>query len=189
MQETNVVILAIDPGSEQSGTVTIKSGCIDCAANMENEALFDLIDRYTLFGNDKVRLMVLYEDIRPFTSRFNMDTINTCKMLGRLEYVLKQRLVAYKAITRNEVKSWVFNNYKEHLVDVISKRITATGRKRKDGTDLKPSFHYVNDRLVYKAMCLHWGIERPKPGKSNKYGIRTHSWSALAVATVYLTGK
>jgi hypothetical protein len=110
-------------------------------------------------------------------------------MIGRLECVLNQRLVAHKSITRNEVKSWVFNNYKEHLVDVINKRIIATGRKRKDGTDLKPSFHYVNDRLVYKAMSLHWCIERPKPGKSNKYGIKTHCWSALAVATVYLEGK
>jgi hypothetical protein len=186
MQTKEVVLLSIDAGCNSSGVAIIINGAIEKGMILSNEELFDLIDHYTIFGNGKVDLMVVYEDIRPFTSRFNMDTINTCKVIGRLEYVLKQRLVANKAITRNEVKSWVFRNYKEHIVDVIEKRIEATGKKNKNGENKKPSFHYVNDRLVYKAMRLHWDIDKAKVGRSNKYGLKSHSWSALAVATTYL---
>lgn len=178
------IILGIDVGSESSGIITFQDMDILAGSNLENEAMFELIDKYALFSPDS-RLFVVYEDIRPYTSRFNMDTINTCKVIGRLEYVLKQLRVPFKAITRNEVKAFVFNKYPSVSIPEIEKKIKRKGKVNKDGKALKPSFQYVDDRIVKQAMKMHWGIETPKPGKSDPRGIKTHVWQALGAVTCY----
>lgn len=178
------VILGIDPGSENSGIVLFEDEELLRGDNLINEDLFTLIDKYHLFDKG-VRLFVVYEDIRPYTSRFNMDTINTCKIIGRLEYVLKQHRIPFKAITRNEVKAFVFNKYPTVAIPEIEKKIAKKGKVNKDGKALKPSFQYVDDRIVKQAMKKHWSIETPKPGKSDKRGIKTHVWQALGAVTCY----
>lgn len=177
------ILLGIDPGSENSGIITFSDDELLVGENLPNDRLFDLIDKYTLF--DKVRLFVVYEDIRPYTSRFNMDTINTCKLIGRLEYVLKTRMVPFYAVTRNEVKSFVFKKYPMICIPDINKKIEKKGRVNKDGKALKPSFQYVDDRIVKRVMKHHWKIETPKPGKSDPRGIKTHVWQALGAVTCY----
>jgi len=178
------VILGIDPGSENSGIIILEDDSIVRGDNLPNEDMFVLIDKYHLFDTD-CRLLVIYEDIRPFTSRFNMDTINTCKIIGRLEYVLKQQRIPFRAITRNEVKAFVFNKYGSVAIPEIEKKIAKKGRVNKDGKALKPSFQYVDDRIVKQAMKKHWSIETPKPGKSDPRGIKTHVWQALGTVTCY----
>lgn len=179
------ILLGIDPGSSNSGIILVEDGVLVKGDNLTNEEVFTLIDKYSLFDS-AARLFVVYEDIRPYTSRFNMETINTCKVIGRLEYVLKVQRVPCKAITRNEVKSFVFNKYNSLVVPDIEKKILKKGRTRKDGGQLKPSFQYVDDRIVCRAMKEHWGLPTPKPGKSNKLGIKTHAWQALGAITCYL---
>jgi hypothetical protein len=110
-----------------------------------------------------------------------MATINTCKMIGRLEYVLNQQRIPFKATTRNDVKYFVFNKYYLQLKQEIEKNITRKGRLKIDGTERKASFHYVDDRIVIKAMKLFFRIETPKPGKTNRYGIKEHAWQALSL--------
>lgn len=179
------IILGIDCGSESSGIIIMEDGILSKGMNLDNEDLFDLIDRLTLFDK-KDKVIVVYEDIRPYTSRFTIDTINTCKMIGRLDYVLKQRRIYYEAITRNEVKHFVFNQYNELVVPEIEKKIDVMKKKRKDGKAYKPSFHYVGDRIVQMAMQYQWKQGKPKPGKVNSLGIRTHCWQALGVVTLYM---
>lgn len=190
MEKRKQVILGIDPGTESSGTVLLEDGILVKGQNLSNEDLFALIDKYCFFETGS-SLIVVYEDIRPFTSRFNMATINTIKIIGRLEYILKQQRVPFKAITRNEVKSFVFNKYNDTVGPDVAKKIAYgvdSGRmnKRKNGDSPKPSFIYVDDRIVYRAMMRHWNIDKPKPGRNNVYGIKTHSWQALGVVTCYL---
>lgn len=179
------ILLGIDPGSSKSGLIVLVNGELSEGLNLENEDMFTLIDKYSLFDTG-CRLFVVYEDIRPYTSRFNMETINTCKVIGRLDYILKLQRIPHIAITRNEVKSFVFNKYGSVVIPDIEKKIEKKGKTRKDGSKLKPSFQYVDDRIVCRAMKHHWNIETPKPGKSNKMGIKTHVWQALGVITCYL---
>lgn len=182
------IVLGIDPGSENSGIVTFQlfdEWELLSGSNVSNEGLFELIDKYTLF-DDKVNLFIVYEDIRPFTSRFNMDTINTCKMIGRLECVLNQRRVPFKAITRNEVKNFVFKRYPDIVLPVVIGKIEKKGGVSKKGKPLKPSFQYVDDRIVHAAMRYEYKIEKQKRGKTNMYGISTHAWQALGVTTAYI---
>lgn len=182
------IILGIDPGSESSGIVTfdlIDKWKLTSGSNEKNSDLFLLIDKYTLIDSD-VRLFVVYEDIRPFTSRFTMDTINTCKVIGMLEYVLNQRRVPFKSITRNEVKNFVFNKYPDVVIPQIVKKIEKKGGVSKAGKPLKPSFQYVDDRIVHSAMKVEYGMDNQKRGKPNIYGIKTHAWQALGAATAYI---
>ena len=155
-----------------------------------NEDVFTLVDRYSIFDN-RVEFLVVYEDVRPYQSKNNMATINTCKFIGALERHLKQQRVFFKGISRNEVKSFVFNKYYSTVLPDIEKKIAYGIAKermkpRKNGEPPKPSFLFVDDRIVYRSMMRHWGIEKPKPGRNNVYGIKTHSWQALGVVTCYL---
>lgn len=90
------------------------------------------------------------------------------------------------AIARNEVKSFVFNNYKSVAIPAIEKKIIKKGKVNKDGKLLKPSFQYVDDRIVKRAMKEHWNIPTPKPGKSDPRGIKEHVWQALGAVTCFL---
>lgn len=182
MQEKTQIVLGIDPGSKSSGIVIFQEDILLRGDNLLNEDLFSLIDNYSWIDG-LYNLFVVYEDIRPYTSRFNMDTIDTCKVIGKLEHVLKQQRTPFIAVTRNEVKSFVFNNYNSIVVPEIEKKILKKGKVNKDGKALKPSFQYVDDRIVKKAMKFHWGIETPKPGKSDSRGIKTHVWQALGAVT------
>jgi hypothetical protein len=180
------ILLGIDPGSEKSGIVLLKDHTILKGDTLSNEDMFTLVDKYSIFTPDQ-KFFVVYEDIRPYTSRFNMATINTCKVIGRLEYVLNQQRIAYKAISRNEVKAFVYNKYTTELMEDIKKKILRKKRFRLNGEPFKPSFQHVDDRIVKKAMKLYWGLGTPKPGKPAANGIKDHAWQALAAATCYIS--
>lgn len=127
-----------------------------------------------------------------------MQTIETAKLIGELKYRLKNELyVDFILIPRFDVKRWVFNTFPELVLDRINKKIEyldiqgqRLGRKRyrrkKDGELYKATLHYVDDRIVIAAMKEYWKLKTPKPGKSNEFGLKSHSWQALAVGTTYL---
>lgn len=56
----------------------------------------------------------------------------------------------------------------------------ATLRKR------TASFVYVDDRIVEKGVKLWWNIKKPKVGDRTPFGLKTHSWQGLALATFYI---
>lgn len=140
---------------------------------------------------------VVIEDIRPYSGKLSMQTINTCKFIGELTYRLRNELQAsYSLVSRSEVRQWVFLTHTELCVGRINQKIAylddygeRTNRKRyrnKNGELRKASFHYVDDRVIIAAMKKHWEIPTPKPGKPNVYGFASHSWQALAAGSHYL---
>lgn len=188
-------IFSIDVGSEKSGiAVILNKSCIEYADIIENSQIIDKVRYFSVNAN----LMAVIEDIRPFRMGMAMQTIETAKLIGELKYRLKNELyVDFILIPRFDVKRWVFNTFPELVLDRINKKIEyldiqgqRLGRKRyrrkKDGELYKATLHYVDDRIVIAAMKEYWKLKTPKPGKSNEFGLKSHSWQALAVGTTYL---
>jgi len=179
-------IFSIDPGNEQSGIVVLSKKRIIEANNIKNEEVFNRIINYKKCDSDEDSLIVLYEDIKPYSVQLGAQTLDTVKFIGQLEYRLKESEITHKPIYRWEIKKWVFDNFFEIAEDRIERRIITIGAKNKNGEMKKPSFVYVDDRIVVSAMKEYWDIPTPKPGKKSKYGLSKHSWQALAVATYFL---
>ena len=187
-------IFSIDVGSEVSGVAVITTNSIEYAGIVENSLIIDKVREFL----DNGAFIVLIEDIRPFKTGLAMQTIETAKLIGELKYRLRIELQAdYLLIPRFDVKKWVFNWFHIQASELISKKIEyldlqgeRLGRKRyrnkKTGEFYKPTLHYVDDRIVIAAMKEYWGIKTPKPGKSNEFGLKSHSWQALALATMYI---
>ena len=187
-------IFSIDVGSEVSGValISLENG-IEYASVLDNHLIIDKITNIML--NRKI--IVVIEDIRPFKMGMAMQTIETAKFIGELKYRLKSELqVEFELFPRFDVKRFVFDRFQDLCLERIGKKIAylddigeRSGRKRyrkKTGELYKATMHYVDDRIVIAAMKEYWGIETPKPGKSNKYGLKSHSWQALALGTFYL---
>jgi hypothetical protein len=69
---------------------------------------------------------------------------------------------------------------------VIKKKIQKKGYiSAATGEDRKPSFVFVDDKIMTESMKVLYGIELPKAGKGYEYGLKTHSWQALALATYF----
>lgn len=93
---------------------------------------------------------------------------------------------------RWEVKSWIFNKYPELCTELIINKIEAAA-KRKEKTSAgeiiarrNPSFIYVDDNIVARAIRIYWRLEKPKVGDKAPFGLKTHSYQALAIATFYI---
>jgi hypothetical protein len=188
-------IFSIDPGSEVSGVAVIcDDSSIEYASVVKNPEIIDKVREYLLNSN----LIVVIEDIRPFRMGMAMQTIQTAKFIGELSYRLKNEcFVDFELYPRFDVKKWVFERFNHLVLDRINSKIEyldkqgeRLGRKRyrrkKDGELYKATMHYVDDRIVIAAMKEYWGLETPKPGKKNKHGLKSHSWQALALGTMYM---
>jgi hypothetical protein len=191
-------IFSIDAGSEVSGVVVICGGSvIEYADVLDNSVLVSKIKQFS----DGSKLIAIIEDIRPFKTGLAMQTIETAKFIGELKYRLKNELkIDFYLFPRFDVKKWVFWTFSEIVVSRINKKIEyldgqgeRLGRKRyrhkKTGELYKPTMHYVDDRIVIAAMKEYWKIKTPKPGKKNEFGLKSHSWQALALATMYLATR
>jgi hypothetical protein len=129
--------------------------------------------------------------------RLTPEVIDTCKFIGQLCWRLLPSGFIDEVIMvpRNTVKKWVFDNYKKIISGRVDKRMAAIdanriskgkkGLKNMKGQMRAASFHYIDDRAVVAAMKYRYRIPDPKPGKSNRYGLRAHSWQALAAATMW----
>jgi hypothetical protein len=141
--------------------------------------------------------IVVIEDVRPYSLRLSQQVIDTCKFIGELTYRLKSELkIEYSLNPRSEVKEWVFTNHAEVCLPRIEKKIWdlhhrkekmgLKGLRNANGDLRKPSFVFVDDRIMIAAMKEYWSIPTPKPGKSGMYGLKSHSWQALALGTMWL---
>jgi hypothetical protein len=194
--KSDKTIIAIDPGDVVSGVTIIKMGCISVSSNLDNPGMMKFIKTHTAgIPNDEI--VAVIEDIRPYASKLTMQIIDTCKYIGELRYRLDEANIASEWPPRSAIKKWVFDSFPTVCIPRIEAKILyqdgrnikqgKKGLRTKDGELRKPSFHYVDDRIVVAAMKEHWGIETPKPGKTNKYKISAHGWQALAAGTHYLT--
>ena len=179
----NFTLVGIDPGDRNSGFLIYRYGEIKKAGNSPNKLLFNImLDEYT----QNSQLTVLIEDVKPYAARLGQQLIDTCKFLGQMEYRLETAGIAFKLIPRNTIKKWVFDTFPDVVIPRIDKEIRCRDRKRKDGEYFTASSRFVNDRMVIAAMKKKWSIPDPKPGKTNKYGLKDHSWQALALVGYYL---
>jgi hypothetical protein len=181
-------VIGIDPGSDVSGICMLKDTILH-ASNTPNSEVFETVKE--LCGGQPAAIVI--EDIAPYNMRLKPQVIATCKFIGELSYRFRAAgLTDLHFVTRNEVKKWVFDTYPDICIPRIEEKIARLhkwrlnkgmkGFETKSGDLRSPTFVFVDDRIVIAAIKQHLDIPTPKPGKSNQYGLKAHSWQALAVA-------
>ena len=189
------IIWGIDPGSSICGVSKLSNGLIGECFECEPKLVYRRI--MSLCGADKVTVVI--EDIFPYSLKLTPAVIGTCKLIGELTYRFKKcrQVSSIELVARNSVKKWVFDTVPEVCLPRIAKKIDAKhtknlskglkGLTKLDGEMRKPSFNWVDDRIVKEAMKIIHDIPEPLPGKSNIYGIKkdSHCWSALAVCSFF----
>ena len=164
--------IGIDPGCEICGVSVIQNGIIVGAWNIPNEQVYSKITSYVVMG-----CKIGVEDIRPYSMRLTPEIIKTCKVIGEMVYRLQVMAGCdVTLISRGEIKKWVFDSFGEAIMPSISAKVA------KKFPDRKPTFVFVDDRIVTIAMRSLFQIELPPPGKGYAHGLKDHSWQALAVA-------
>ncbi len=192
----DTITIGIDPGSGVSGVCVLKNNTISSASIENNSEVFDKVKE--LIGGQNATVVI--EDILPYSIQLKPQVITTCKFIGELSYRFSlEQNITTAFVARSTVKKWVFDTFPDICLPRISAKIKyldgwregrgERGLKTKTGELRKPSFQYVDDRVIIAAMSSYYGIVRPKPGKSNQYGLKAHSWQALAVATTYLCNE
>jgi hypothetical protein len=186
IRNTTKTIISIDPGSESSGIVVLRNTQVVYAeAAIRNTELFDQIVARNSFYNDGT--IVLIEDILPYSQSLRLQVIQVCKFIGVLSYRLAvESEIHHELIGRSKVKEYVFNHHYDVIEPYLVKKLARKGRVKQDGTPMKPTFVWVDDRMVAAAMRSHWGIKKPKPGHKNELGISKHAWQALGLATYWI---
>lgn len=185
-------VIGVDPGSDVSGICVLKDTKVLHASNTPNTEVFDKI-KELLGGNPEATVVI--EDIFPYSVRLKPEVIATCKFIGELAYRLKETGAAVRYVARNSVKKWVFDSFPDICTPRINEKIARLhvwkvkngkrGYETKTGELRAASFAFVDDRIVIAAIKKLLQIPTPKPGKSNKYGLKAHSWQALAAAAYY----
>lgn len=181
-----ITVVGIDPGSEVSGLVIVRYGRIVKAANVANDLLFNIMLEECATN---LPLLVLIEDVKPYGVRLRQELLDTCKWIGKLVYWLELAGIGHKLISRSTVRTWVYNSFPDIVVPRIEREIICRDHRRKDGEYCKPSAKYVNDRIVEAAMKEKWSVPKPKPGRTNVYGLKTHSWQALALISCFISNN
>jgi hypothetical protein len=192
----NEILVCVDPGESVSGLVILRNGEIVLAENALHDRLFTVILSTNI--QKSAHITVLVEDIRPYGLKLSPQIIETCKFLGELRYRLQTAKINVQWIPRNTVKKWVFDTFPEIVLPLVGKKIGKGLFKACNVTTKeeilvqfngkrprKESFIWVDDRMVIAAMKQMWDIETPKPGKTNRYGVKAHAWQALAVGSFY----
>lgn len=186
--------IGIDAGSSQSGVIILDEKNIRRGCNIENDEVFDLV-----VNNRELceQLIVVIEDVRPYKAQISEHIIQTIKFLGQIEWRLKASGIPFTLIPRWHVKQWVFLQYRAMAETEISKNMVrhyALKDKKGLGVPLNkqrttPTFVYVDDRIVQKAMRLHWRIEKPKVGSTTPFGLKDHSWQALGLISYFMASR
>lgn len=132
-------------------------------------------------------LTVVIEDIRPYSLRLTPQVIETCKWIGEAVFRLKSGSNAIvELIVRSEVKKWCFDTFPDVCLPLIEKKILKKGYiNRETGAPRKPSFIFVDDKIVTECMKVNYKIPMPKSGFGYQFGLKEHSWQALAIAAVF----
>jgi hypothetical protein len=175
-------IIGIDPG-ENCGMVILDGGEISSVFNIMSDQIWSKIQYFLLQPNTTV----VIEDIRPYSLRLTPQVIETCKWIGEAVYRLKNGSGAIvELMSRSEVKKWCFDTFPEVCRPLADKKIAKKGYKNKEtGEFRKATFVYVDDKIVTECMKELHKIPLPKSGKGYQFGLKSHSFQALAVASRY----
>lgn len=175
-------IIGIDPG-ETCGIVVLDGGHITSVFNIMSNIMLTKVTNFLIHPN----CTVVIEDIRPYSLRLTPQVIWTCKFIGEVAYRLKNEAGAIvEFAARNEIKKWCFDAFPEVCLPRIEKKILKLGLVKKEtGEPRKPSFVFVDDKIVTESMKVLFSIEQPKAGYGYQFGLKDHSWQALATAAYY----
>jgi len=188
MAISNLMWWGVDPGSAVCGACCLLDGEVIAAFEEPPETLFDRI--VSASGGNIVGVVI--EDMSAYSKPLSNDVIDTCKFIGELAYRLRQvgNVSEVRLIARSTVKNRLFAAAPDVCIPRIERKMAALharklskgekGLIKKDGSMRTASFHYVDDRIVIAAVKELLKIPTPKPGKPNKYGLKAHSWQALA---------
>jgi len=87
------------------------------------------------------------------------------------------------------VKKWCYNTFESVCVPMIQKKVEKRGYKNENGEFRKGNFFFIDDKIVTECMKFLYNIPLPPSGKGYVFGLKTHSWQALAVASTYLYSR
>ena len=175
-------IIGIDPG-KTCGIVILDRGQITSVFNIISEQIYEKVSSYIVHES----CTVVVEDIRPYSLRLTPQVIDTCKFIGELNFRLKTWSgLTVEYVARNQVKKWCFDTFPEVAVPIIQKKIEKKGfRNKETGEWRKPSFIWVDDKVVTECMKVLYKIPMPKSGHGYQYGLREHSWQALGLSSYW----
>lgn len=189
-------IIGIDPGSESSGIVLLDYSNIQCSFNLSNAQLYEKITSWLIYPD----VTVVVEDLAAYTLRLTPQVISTAKFIGEFLYRLRIESGANVIlIQRSDIKLWCFQSFYDIVDPIISAKIDqklyeACSMETREVVRVdnrgkgarKGSFIYIDDKCVTECMKHLYKIPLPLPGKGYQFGLQTHSWQALAVASCYI---
>jgi hypothetical protein len=160
-----MIILAIDPGQEKSGVVLYDSYSKSVLSSIitKNEAIID-----SIIGINPLSDLMVYEMIGHYGSGMpaGKSVFETCIWIGRFIEACRQRQLLSYRLLRATIKSHICgsvrandSNIRQALIDRFSP--SGGGKTPQIGT-------------------------KKQPGPL--YGVKSHIWSALAVAIAYAEG-
>jgi hypothetical protein len=162
----------------------IENGKIAFAANLPNQFVYLKIKEFSRGCAYSVQI----EDLRPYGTRLSQHLIDTAKFLGELEYRLYGADIIPTMVPRMLVKKWIFDDFQSVVWEPISVRMTKSAAFKKDGELRRPTFVWVDDRIIIKVMRSLWSLPVHR-GKPAPFGLKTHSWQALALGSYSLYKK
>jgi hypothetical protein len=177
------VIVGIDVGNVVSGVVAIVDGKISFVQIMDNKFVFETITGY---NGKYASVGVVIEDIKPYAGTLSQQAIDTCKFIGQLNWRLDEVGIIHHMITRSKVRKFVYDSCFELIIPLVCRKIEKRNAKNNDGKNRKPSFVYVDDSMVKKAMRLLWKIPDAPPGKGYIHGLQDHTWQALGLISCFM---
>lgn len=192
------IILGIDPGSKMCGVAVLAAdGRVLEGHNVPRGSIVGKIKEIL---PDREAVVVL-EDIKPYSLALKQNVIDTCKLLGELEYRLPIELgVEIHLLARTDVRKWVFDR---HFPDLTTKIVEKIAKKGFEASDIAtrepvkvdktgklwkpraPSWNYIDDRLIIAAMRVRFGIPALRGRQKNQWGMASHAWQALALACAF----
>jgi len=187
------IIWAIDPGNLICGVCQLTGSTIGHCFNEKSVSVY----RRILSLSEGKSIVIVIEDIKPYSLRLTPQVIDTCKIIGELTYRFNhcKQVESVNLVARNSVKKWIFDTCPDVVLPRIEKKMAALhsrkiakgmkGLIKADGEMRTPSFHYVDDRSVIAAIKSIFNIPTPKPGKPNIYGLVDHNWQALATGAYF----
>lgn len=186
-----MTFIGIDPGTHQSGICVLVSGKIKYAAIIPNNEVYGVVSEMAQQSTAEI----VIEDIAPYRQPVSMALIETAKFIGELRYRLKEFTLHF--VPRGDVKYWVYEAFPEIAIPRVEKKMLLVdktkvrqgkkGLRNKEGIMRKPSFNYVDDRIVAAAMKFLFKVPDAKVGHSNIYGLAKDSWQALGVVACFIS--
>jgi hypothetical protein len=172
-------IIGVDPGSERHSMVVLSDMGIEGVYNdLLAEQFYDKITKYVTCGGSTV----VIEDLAAYSLRLTPQVISTAKFIGEAAYRLKSSVCCDLVFTpRSAIKKWCFDEF-ELAKQLCRYKIEKAVQKGKY-EHRQASFVYVDDKIVTECMKQYWGIKKPAAGRGYDFGLKDHSWQALAVAT------